>query len=130
MSPVRADLDADVVISRQIGPMLEDNDDTNAGTAIDLTAYPGYKVMAICSTGARTDGTFTFSLLGSSDDGAADAYAAITPISGSMAAISAANTTREASFVPTERYIKLSCVASATTSGADIAGYLVLVPQA
>lgn len=130
MSPVRADLDTDVIVSKQIGPMLEDNDDTNAGTAIDLTAYPGYKVMAICSTGARTDGTFTFSLLQSSDDGAVDTYAAVTAISGSMAAISAANTTREASFIPTERYIKLSCVASATTSGADISGYLLLVPQA
>jgi hypothetical protein len=123
--PIRTDVDAGIVVVAALIPAVEDNDDTNVSTTIDLHDYPGYRVMLIAGTGARTDGTFTFSVEQSSDD---STYAALTASSGSVAAVSAANTVREAGYQPTKRYLQVKSVASATTSGALQYAFVLLVP--
>lgn len=123
--PIRPDVDGGIVVLAALVPAVEDNDDTNVSTTIDLHDYPGYRVMLIAGLGARTDGTFTFSVEQSSDD---SSYTALSPASGSVAAVSAANTFREACYSPTKRYLQVKSVASSTTSGALQYAFVLLVP--
>ncbi len=95
------------------------------GTGIDLQSYePGSRVMLIAAIGTRTDGTFTYSLEQSDDD---STYVAVTALAGSMAAISASDTRRTATYVPTKRYIRAVKVAATVTSGSTGTGALLLV---
>lgn len=124
---IRPDVDTGIVIVRQLG-QAEDADDTNDGASVvDLQDFPGYRVMLVCGTDAWTDGAFTFSMRQSA---AADMSndAALAPISGSLAAVGAANTTRKACFRPTARYLRARCVAASTDAGAYIRALIVLVP--
>ena len=122
---IRSDVDASIVLIRAIGPVLEDNDDTNTSATVDLHDYPGYRVMLIAGLGTRTDGSFTFSVEQSSDD---SSYTALAPTSGSVAAVAAANTIREAGYQPSKRYLQVKSVAASTTDGAVHFALLLLVP--
>lgn len=126
MTLVRSDIDAQYSINRGVGPVSIATDTNTLSSAIDLTAKPGWKVLLVASVGTRTDGTFTFSIHQSSASGGS--YAAITPFSGSVAAVSAANTTRTAAYQPTLPFIKVNVLSASTTSGALIASYVILVP--
>jgi hypothetical protein len=122
---VRADVDTGIVVVRALGPGLEDNDDTNTSATVDLHDYPGWRVFLIAGLGSRTDGSFTFSVEQSSDD---SSYAALAPSSGSVAAVAAADTVREACYQPTKRYLQVKSVAASTTDGAVHFALLLLVP--
>lgn len=118
-------LDAGVTATRAIGPMLEDNDDTNTSATIDLLTAPhGARVLLLATVGTRTDGTFTFTLEQSDND---SDYTTVSPVTGSMAAISAANTQRTAGYQPSARYVRVKCVASATTDGALISATVLTI---
>lgn len=126
MSLVRVDVDAQYSITRAIGPVSIATDTNTLSSAIDLTAYPGWKVLLIGSTGTRTDGTFTFALHSAATTGGS--YAAETPFSGSLTATSAANTTKIAAFIPTKPFVKVNVLSASTTSGALITAFVVLLP--
>lgn len=121
----RRDVDGPIVVVRALGPVLEDNDDTNVSSTIDLHDYPGYRVMLIAGLGSRTDGSFTFSVEQSDDD---STYAALAPSSGSVAAVAAADTVREAAYTPTKRYLQVKSVAASTTDGAVHFAFVLLIP--
>lgn len=121
----RRDVDGGIVVVRALGPVLEDNDDTNRSSTIDLHDYPGYRVMLIAGLGSRTDGSFTFSVEQSDDD---STYTALAPSSGSVAAVAAADTVREAAYTPTKRYLQVKSVAASTTDGALHFAFVLLVP--
>lgn len=126
MSTIRADLDAQFSITRAIGPVSIATDTNTLSSAIDLTAKPGWRVILVASVGTRTDGTFTFSLHSATSSGGS--YAAETPFSGSLAAVSAATTTRTAAFIPTKPFVKVNVLSASTTSGALVDAYVILVP--
>ena len=128
MTTVRTDLDAQYSITRALGPVSIATDTNTLSAAIDMSAKPGWGVLLIGSTGTRTDGTFTFSL--HTSDATAGSYAAEAPFSGSVAAVSAANTTRTASYRPTKPFVKVNILSASTTSGALLSAYVVLVPPA
>lgn len=121
----RRDVDAPIVVVRALGPVLEDNDDTNVSSTIDLHDYPGYRVMLIAGLGSWTDGSFTFSVEQSADD---STYVALAPSSGSVAAVAAANTVREAAYTPSKRYLQVKSVAASTTDGALHFALVLLIP--
>lgn len=123
--PSNLDVDGGIAVTRAITATIATDTDTDSST-IDLNSFPGYRVFLIAGTGTRTDGTYTFSVRQSADD---SSYAALTPTSGAVTAVSAANTTREAAYSPTQRYLKVRCTSASTTSGAIIAAYLLLVPR-
>lgn len=123
--PIRADVDAGILVVRALGPVVEDNDDTNTSATIDLHDYPGYRVFLIAGLGSRTDGSFTFSMQQSSDD---SSYSALAPSSGSVAVVAAANTVRTAAYSPTKRYLQAKSVAASTDSGANHFAFVLLVP--
>jgi len=126
MSNVRADLDVIGSITRALGPVSIASSTNTLSSAIDMTGKPGWKVLLIGSTGTYTDGTFTFSLQSSATSGGT--YAAETPVSGSLAALSAGSTMRTASFVPTKPFLKVNVLSSGVTSGALCDAYVVLLP--
>lgn len=126
MSLVRSDVDAQFSVNRGVGPVSIATDTNTLSSAIDLTGKPGWKVLLVGSVGTRTDGTFTFSLHES--DASGGSYAAVTPFSGSVAAVSAANTTRTAAYQPTKPFVKVNVLSASTTSGALISSYVILVP--
>lgn len=126
MSLVRIDVDSQYSITRALGPVSIATDTNTLSSAIDLTAKPGWKVLLVGATGTRTDGTFTFSLHSSATSGGS--YAAETPFSGSLAAVSAANTARTAAFIPTKPFVKVNVLSASTTSGALITAFVILVP--
>lgn len=121
----RRDIDAAVSVTRALGPVSIATDTDTDSSTIDLHDYPGYRVLLVASVGTRTDGTFTFSVRQSSDD---SSYTALTAFSGSVAAVSAADTTRKAAYSPTARYLQVRCTSASTTSGALVSAYLLLVP--
>lgn len=125
MSLVRRDTATRFVVSRQVGPVTISTDTNTDGTLFDLSAYPGHKVMAICSVGDRTDGTFTFNVQASADT---TTWANLDPFDGSMAAVSAADTTREGGFTPLDPYLRIRVTSASVSSGADVAAFLVVVP--
>ena len=126
MANVRADLDARYSVTRAIGPVSIATDTNTLSSAIDMTGKPGWKVLLVGSTGTRTDGTYTFSL--HTSDASGGTYAAETPFSGSVAAVSAANTTRTAAYIPTKPFLKVNVLSASTTSGALVSAYVILVP--
>lgn len=126
MTRVRSDIDSQFTITRAIGPVSIATDTNTLSSAIDMTSKPGWKVLLIGSTGTRTDGTFTFSL--HTSDATGGSYAAETPFSGSLTAVSAANTTRTAAYQPEKPFLKVNVLSASTTSGALVSAYVVLVP--
>lgn len=126
MSNVRSDIDARVSVTKAIGPVSIATDTTTSSSAIDLSAYPGWHVLLIGSSGTRTDGSYTFSVTESDTSGGS--YSALAPFSGSVSAVAAANTTRTASYRPTKPFIKVNIASTGTTSGALLSAYVVVVP--
>lgn len=126
MSLVRQDIDAQFSITRAIGPVSIATDTNTLSSAIDLSDKPGWKVLLVASTGTRTDGTFTFSIHES--DASGGSYAAVTPVSGSVTATSAANTMKTAAYAPSKPFIKVNVLSASTTSGAIVTAFVILVP--
>ena len=126
MSRVRRDLDAQFSITRALGPVSIATDTNTLSSAIDLTDKPGWRVLLIAGTGTRTDGTYTVSVHQADTSGGE--YAAIAPDSGSVSAISGANSLRKASYSPTKPFIKVNILSASTTSGALLCADVVLVP--
>jgi hypothetical protein len=117
-----------VVVSSVAAQTIAADSTTVNGASVDMRDYPGYRVMAACSVGTYTDGAYTFSVQDSADD---SSFAALTPADGSHAAIGAANTDEAVGYVPVSGrpYLRVSVVSDANvTTGAQLAGYLVLVP--
>lgn len=126
MSLVRADIDARAVVTKVIGPAVIADDGDTLSSAVDLTAYPGWRVLLIGALGTRTDGTFTFSVTEAATSGGE--YTALTPVSGSVAAAATSDLVREASYIPTKPFIKVNVAAASTTSGAPVVAFVVLLP--
>lgn len=126
MSLVRRDVATRTSVTRQVGPVSIATDTNTDGTAIDLADYPGWKVLLIGSVGTRTDGTFTFKLQSSADG--STSWTDETAVDGSVAAISAASTTRVAAYSPSRPYVRIRLTSASTSSGALVAGYVVLLP--
>jgi hypothetical protein len=100
-------------------------DGTVNGTGIDLQDYePGSRIMLVAGIGTRTDGTFTYTLEQSDDN---STFTAVTALAGTMTAISASNTRRTATYVPTKRYIRAVKVAASVTSGSTGTFALLLI---
>lgn len=128
MTLVRSDLDAQFAITKGIGPVSIATNTTTLSAAIDMANYPGWKVLLIAATGTRTDGTYAPSLTESDTSGGA--YTNVPAVSGSVANISAADTSRHSSYQPTKRFVKAQIVSTSVTTGALLTAYVILVPPA
>lgn len=126
MSLVRRDVATRTSVSRQVGPVSIATDTNTDGSAVDLGAYPGWKVLLIGSVAARTDGTYTIKLQSSADG--STSWTDETVVDGSAAAISASNTTRVSAYTPSRRYLRVRVVSASTTSGALVSAHIVLLP--
>jgi hypothetical protein len=126
MSLVKADVDTRFAITKVIGPVVIADDGDTLSSAVDLTAYPGWKVLLIAAIGTRVDGTFTASVTEAATSGGE--YSALTPVSGSVAAINASNTVRKATYLPSKPFIKVNIAAATTTDGAPVTAFVMLVP--
>jgi hypothetical protein len=123
--PVRTDVDNRITAA--IGPALTTfaTNTTVKGAAIDLAGVPGARVFGLAFTGARTDGTYTFTLQ-ENDVDVDGSPTTLAIASGSLAAIAAATTVRKFSAVPTKRFVRLIVASTAVTTGA-VAGGLLMV---
>lgn len=126
MSQIRSDVDAQFNIVKALGPVSIATDTNTESSAIDLSAYPGWKVLLVVSSGTRTDGSYTASIRQSDTSGGS--YAELAPRSGALTAIGAADTTRKASYVPTKPFIKVRIASTSTTSGALLTAFVFVIP--
>ena len=126
MTLVKRDIATRFVVSKQVGPVSIATDTNTDGVAFDLGQYPGWKVLMVASVGTRTDGSFTAKLQ-ESDDGSTG-WTDVSAFDGSAAAVSAADTTREAAYAPAKRYVRVRVVSASTTSGALVSAHLVIAP--
>lgn len=126
MTAVRNDIDATFGVTQAISPQTITSATTFAGSAIDLSAKPGWKVGFWATLGTYTHGSFTPSLQqASASDGS---FADLTPVSGSMAAITAGATTYKASYVPTKPFIRAAVLSASTATGAIMSAVVITVP--
>jgi hypothetical protein len=128
---VRNDIDARLSINSSIGAQAVASSTTVHGTSVNLAASTSphdARVMAVCSVGSRTDGTFTFALEDSADN---SSFAAVTLLAGSLAAISAADTDKTASYIPVagRPYVRVSVTSTTVTSGGVVAAYTIVAPN-
>jgi hypothetical protein len=126
MSRVRMDIDARFSVTKALGPVNITSNTNTDSAAIDISAFPGWKVMVIVSTGTRTDGTYTPSVLQSATSGGS--YSAITPVNGDVSGIGAADTTRKASYRPTQNFLKVRVASTSVTTGGLVTAFILLVP--
>jgi hypothetical protein len=127
---VRNDIDARLSINSSIGAQAVASSTTVHGTSVDLrTKAHDARVMAVCSVGSRTDGTYTFALEDSADD---SSYTAVTLLSGSLSATAAADTDKTAAYIPVagRPFVRVSVTSSGVTSGAVVAAYTIVAPNA
>lgn len=127
---VRSDLDARLTYNSSINPQAIASNTTVNGASSDLTAVaPGCRVYVTASVGSRTDGTYTFTVQDSADN---SSFADASVYSGSLAAISAANTNRTASFVPAvgRPYVRVKVTSTSVTTGGVVAANIFLAPPA
>lgn len=96
---------------------------TVAGNSIDTKGFES--LTFLYEVGARTDGTFTV-LIQDSDDDSTFADVVDTFLIGTESAINTANTIKKIGYVGKKRYVKLSFVASAVTSGATVSATAIL----
>lgn len=96
---------------------------TVAGNSIDTKGFES--LTFLYEVGARTDGTFTVLIQDSNDD---STFADVVDdfLIGTESAISTANTIKKIGYVGKKRYVKLSFVASAVTSGATVSATAIL----
>lgn len=125
--PTSIDLDNTVTVGGAINAALQAANATVNGATVDLWAagYRDPRVLLVAGLGTRTDGSFTFSLEQSDDD---STYSALSPYSGTLTAVAAANTIRRASYQPTKRYVRAKSVSTGVTAGAVHYALVVLVP--
>lgn len=125
--PVAIDLTNTVTVTGPIGPLNQGSNATVNGSSVDLWSlgYRDPRVLLIASVGTRTDGSFTFSLEQSDDD---SSYSALSPYSGDLSAVAAANTTRTAAYTPTKRYVRAKSVSTGITTGAIQGARVLVVP--
>lgn len=126
MTLIRSDIDGIFNITRAIGPVSIATSTDTLSAAIDLTNFPGWKVLLVAATGTYTDGSYTVTLQQSDTSGGS--YADITPFSGSTAAISAANTLKTSAYQPTKLFLKVNVHSTGVTSGALVSASVILVP--
>lgn len=96
---------------------------TVAGNSIDTKGFES--LTFLYEVGARIDGTFTV-LIQDSDDDSTFADVVDTFLIGTESAINTANTIKKIGYVGKKRYVKLSFVASAVTSGATVSATAIL----
>ena len=96
---------------------------TVAGNSIDTKGFES--LTFLYEVGARTDGTFTVLIQDSNDD-LAFADVVDTFLIGTESSINTANTIKKIGYVGKKRYVKLSFVASAVTSGATVSATAIL----
>lgn len=96
---------------------------TVAGNSIDTKGFES--LTFLYEVGARTDGTFTV-LIQDSDDDSTFTDVVDTFLIGTESAINTANTIKKIGYVGKKRYVKLSFVASAITSGATVSATAIL----
>lgn len=96
---------------------------TVAGNSIDTKGFES--LTFLYEVGARTDGTFTVLIQDSNDD---STFADVVDdfLIGTESAINTANTIKKIGYVGKKRYVKLSFVASAVTSGATVSATAIL----
>lgn len=125
--PVRTNVDAR--LTALVGPAVTTftTNTTVKGAAIDLNGLPGARIFGMAFTGARTDGTYTFTLQ-QNDVDVDGSYATLAIFSGSLAALAAANTLRTFSALPTKRFVRLIVASTAVTTGAVAGGVLMALP--
>lgn len=127
--PTRSNIDSPVVVNSSVGPQSIASNTTVNGASTDFrTLRHGSRLMAITSVGTRTDGTYTFVVQDSADD---SSFATLAAFSGTIGAISAANTDNEAAYEVTSArpFVRVSVTSTSVTTGAVVAGYLVAVPS-
>ena len=96
---------------------------TVVGNSIDTKGFES--LTFLYEVGARTDGTFTV-LIQDSDDDSTFADVVDDFLIGTESAINTANTIKKIGYVGKKRYVKLSFVASAVTSGATVSATAIL----
>lgn len=96
---------------------------TVVGNSIDTKGFES--LTFLYEVGARTDGTFTV-LIQDSDDDSTFADVVDNFLIGTESAINTANTIKKIGYVGKKRYVKLSFVASAVTSGATVSATAIL----
>lgn len=96
---------------------------TVAGNSIDTKGFES--LTFLYEVGARTDGTFTV-LIQDSDDDSTFADVVDNFLIGTESAINTANTIKKIGYVGKKRYVKLSIIASAVTSGATVGATAIL----
>lgn len=96
---------------------------TVAGNSIDTKGFES--LTFLYEVGARTDGTFTV-LIQDSDDDSTFADVVDNFLIGTESAINTSNTIKKIGYVGKKRYVKLSFVASAVTSGATVSATAIL----
>ena len=98
---------------------------TTAGSSIDTKGFESLTLFV--ELGARTDGTF-LPLVQDSDDNSTFADVVDTFLIGTEAeaSLNTANTVKSIGYVGKKRYVKLSIVSSAVTSGATVSATAIL----
>lgn len=125
---VRQDVDARLTLTASINPQAIASNTTVNGTAVDArTAPKDSRFHVSCFVGTRTDGTYTFTVQDSADN---SSFATLAVFSGSLAAVSAANTKRTAAVVPVagRPYLRVSVASTSVTTGGVVAANIVSVP--
>lgn len=119
IADIRSDLDSRILLNAAIS-----TDTTTVGAILDTANFDlGVMLSVLCT--AYTDGTYTLLLEESDDSGMAGATTVTTEqLIGSLPALSAltANNVQAETvgFFSTKRYIRVSIVSTATTTGASI----------
>lgn len=114
-------------------------DTTTAGNIIDTADFDGGVNITLLS-GVYTDGTYDVLIEDGNDSGLSDAVAVVDdlltgedPISSNtpevQAQISATNEIKKIGYVGAKRYIRLSVVSTATTSGATLGAIVEKKPE-
>lgn len=100
---------------------------TTDGVTVDLQGWDAAEF--IVRSGAWTDGAYAFSIKESDASGSGFAAAPASSVLGAGQSIGAANTLAKLGYIGTKRYIRLSVVSTATTSGASLSAVAVLDRQ-
>lgn len=126
---IRTDVDALTTLTASISPQAIASNTTVNGSSIDTrTLAKGARHIVHCRVGTRTDGTYTFVVQDSADN---SSFATLANFSGSLAAVSAANTSRTCAVDPVagRPYIRVSVTSTSVTTGAVVSGSITSVTR-
>lgn len=126
---VRTDVDAVSTTTVSVSPQAIASNTTVNGSSIDTrTLAKDSRYLVWCRVGTRTDGTYTFTVQDSADN---SSFATLAVFSGSLAAVSAANTSRTAAVdpVPGRPYLRVSVASTSVTTGGVVAANITSVPR-